>query len=551
LRCPIAKQAAVGAALPLQGEYVFNLEGADGAQLGVQVVALGGDSLRAVEFRGGLPGDGWDGSPRTSTDATIENGRAKFVRAAHAITIADDSATITAPDGRTLGTGGKVSRKSPTEGAKPPAGAVVLFDGSAKSEFPDGRMADDGSLLAGATSDHHFGDARLHLEFLVPYQPAAKADERGNSGAFLQGRYEVQILDSFGLSETDRACGALGKDKAPDVNMCYPPNTWQTFDIDFVAAKYDGERRIADARATVRHNGVVVQDNVALRESSLGRLIAEGPSTGPLWLQPHGEPVRFRNIWIASYEAGDQPELDRGDRMPAVGNFTRFLNQREKAADAARRRLLQAIDARAREIRRSDLPVDKKRLALDTIQADRDGFATQDKLPNADELIDLVLIFVEDCQRILDHCESFREQQAERAVSVDDNDADRRLAAIEDRIRGVIGGRDSFTQGSNWHGKWQNSDRAFEMAINLHKVAGNAFTGELVQIGDFGRPVRMNLEGELDGNRIQMRTTGMIRGKNRSFSFQGYLLGSRIVAAVDATTDDNKRAAGWLSLSRQ
>ena len=115
--------------------------------------------------------------------------------------------------------------------------------------------------------------------------------------------------------------------------------------------------------------------------------------------------------------------------------------------------------------------------------------------------------------------------------------------------RGVIGGRDSLTPGSNWQGKWQNADRAFEMAINVHNVAGNAFTGELVQIGDFGRPVRMSLEGELAGNRMRMRTTGMIRGKNRAFSCQGYLLGSRIVAAVEATTDENKPATGWLSLA--
>ena len=239
-----------------------------------------------------------------------------------------------------------MNRRSSTLGAKPPAGATVLFDGSANNDFADGRLADDGSLLAGATSDHHFRDGRLHLEFLVPYQPEARASERGHGGAFLQGRYEVQILDSFGLGESDRGCGALGKEKAPDVNMCFPPNTWQTFDIDFVAARHDGERKVADARATVRHNGVVVQDNVAFSEASLGRLISEGPNVGPLWLQPHGEPVRFRNIWIAPYEVSDQPEPDRGDRMPAVGNFTRFLNQREKAAEAARRRLLQAIDSR-------------------------------------------------------------------------------------------------------------------------------------------------------------------------------------------------------------
>ena len=120
-------------------------------------------------------------------------------------------------------------------------------------------------------------------------------------------------------------------------------------------------------RATVRHNGVVIQDNVAFNEASLGRLLAEGPNTGPLWLQPHGEPVRFRNIWIAPYDVGDQPEPDRGDRMPAVGDFARFLNSREKAAEAAKRKLTRRINARKREVRHWNVPEGKRRLVLESI----------------------------------------------------------------------------------------------------------------------------------------------------------------------------------------
>lgn len=549
---PQAARPKLDAASRLQGEYVFQIEAEDNDKLGVQVVALGDEKLRAMLFRGGLPGEGWDRSPRTSADAAIENGRAKFALPALAITIADDSATIAAPDGRTLGTGRKVNRKSRTLGAKPPAGATVLFADAASNDFPDGRLADDESLLAGATSKHQFRDGRLHVEFLLPYQPDVRPSERGISGVFLQGRYEVHISDSFGLAEGDRGTGALGNAKAPDVNMCFPPNTWQTFDIDFVAAKYDGDRKTADARATVRHNGVLIQDNVALREESVGRILSEGPNTGPLWLQPHDEPVRFRNIWIAPYAAADQPEPTRGDRMPAVGKFADFLNQQERAAKKARNELLQAIQNRAKVIRRSkQVPDGQKRIALDAIEKDRTALATNDTLPTSDELIDLVIKYIDNCQQNLDECESFRQKQADKAVRIQDAEADRRLQGIEEKIQGVIGGQKSLTAGSKWIGSWRRPDRAFEMEILVNKVAGNTFTGELIQKGDHGRPARMNLSGNLNGNRIQMQTTGMIQGKSRDFSFQGYLLGTRIVADVDAITTERDRVAGWLSVSRK
>ena len=128
--------------------------------------------------------------------------------------------------------------------------------------------------------------------------PQSTGQARGNSGVYVQSRYEVQVLDSFGLEGKDNECGGIYKVGKPKLNMCYPPLSWQTYDIDFAAAKYDSAgKKTANARISVEHNGVLIHDNVELPGHTAGRS-KEGPTPEPLFLQNHGNPVAYRNIWV-------------------------------------------------------------------------------------------------------------------------------------------------------------------------------------------------------------------------------------------------------------
>src|SRR5262249_23923974 len=159
------------------------------------------------------------------------------------------------PSGDEVGTMQKTERTSPTMGAKPPEGAVVLFDGTTADNFTNGRMTDDKLLMAGVTSKQKFGDCQVHLEFRTPYMPEARGQARDNGVCYWQGRYEVGALASLGRKEKNNGCGALYKTPAPAVNIGSPPLSWQTYDIDYQAAKYDASgNKTADAVITVRHN---------------------------------------------------------------------------------------------------------------------------------------------------------------------------------------------------------------------------------------------------------------------------------------------------------
>ena len=160
-------------------------------------------------------------------------------------------------------------------------------------------MTDEGLLMEGAETKEPVGAFQLHLEFCLPFMPYARGQGRANSGVYIQRRYEVQILDSFGLEGAANECGGLYRQTPPDLNMCLPPLAWQTYDIDYTAARFDSAgAKTANARITVKHNGVVVQDNVELPRATRAAPVKEGPETGPIYLQDHGNPVRFRNIWV-------------------------------------------------------------------------------------------------------------------------------------------------------------------------------------------------------------------------------------------------------------
>lgn len=298
----ISDPAQAGPDFALQGEYVGQVE-ADGHKIGcgVQVIALGDGQFRGVAYVGGLPGAGWDGRERLTLEGQSQADGAtvfKIVDGVETAELANGTFTMFNREGQTIGTLKKTERTSPTLGAKPPAGAVVLFDGTSPDAFQGGRMTDDGLLIEGATSKQKFQDFTLHLEFRTPFVPHARGQGRGNSGFYAQGRYEVQILDSFGLEGKDNECGGIYEIASPKVNMCFPPLSWQTYDVDFTAAAHEGGKKVNSARMTVRHNGVVIHDDLEIPRATRAAPVRESAQPGPVYLQNHGNPVRFRNIWV-------------------------------------------------------------------------------------------------------------------------------------------------------------------------------------------------------------------------------------------------------------
>ncbi len=190
---------------------------------------------------------------------------------------------------------------------------IVLFDGTDFSHWTDQNgkpvrweivgdamkiVPRKGSIM----TKRKFRDFKLHLEFKLPQMPPnVRGQGRGNSGVYIQRRYEVQILDSYGLETMNNGCGSLYKQRAPDKNACKKPGEWQSYDIIFHAARFEGQgnnaKKVKDARITMRHNGVLIHDDVAVpNKTGAGR--QEGPEPGPILLQEHGNEVWFRNIRI-------------------------------------------------------------------------------------------------------------------------------------------------------------------------------------------------------------------------------------------------------------
>lgn len=292
----------------IQGEYAGEMKTESGPKkAGVQVIALGGGKFEAVGYTGGLPGAGWNQEKKPErVQGSLRDGKVVFEGKYATGTIQDGVMKITGKGGEPMGQLKRIERKSPTLGAKPPEGAVVLFDGKSADEWsPRGGkqplMTQDGLLTQGVISKRKFGSHKLHIEFRLPYQPQNRGQGRGNSGIYVQGRYEVQMLDSFGLEGKHNECGGIYSVKNPDVNMCLPPLTWQTYDIDYTAAKFDDAGKlVSPPRMTVKHNGVLIHDNVELpgNRNTTAAPNKPGPQPGPIYLQNHGNPVRYRNIWV-------------------------------------------------------------------------------------------------------------------------------------------------------------------------------------------------------------------------------------------------------------
>lgn len=198
--------------------------------------------------------------------------------------------------------------------APPPSDAIVLFNGTGLGEW----QREDGTAAAWRVQDGYmevvrgagsirtrraFGDVQLHVEWATPAPPRGEGQARGNSGVFLMERYEIQVLDSY-RSDTyaDGQAAALYGQMPPLANACRPPGSWQTYDIVFRRPRFGADGRVTrPARVTLFHNGVLVQDAVEFAGRTAHAVAARYEAHAdrlPLALQDHGDPVRFRNIWV-------------------------------------------------------------------------------------------------------------------------------------------------------------------------------------------------------------------------------------------------------------
>jgi hypothetical protein len=213
---------------------------------------------------------------------------------------------------------------TPETPGKPPSDAIVLFDGTDLSHWQAAGggeptfTLEKGEMLSTNLKDpknnkyleskDKFGDVQLHVEFATPSPAHGESQGRGNSGVFLMGKFEIQVLDNYqNVTYADGACSALYGQYPPQVNACRPPGEWQTYDIIFHKPVYKDGKFEEPAYVTVLQNGILTQDHHRI-EGPTGHMIVakypeKFPETGPLQLQFHGNPVHYRNIWVRPLEA--------------------------------------------------------------------------------------------------------------------------------------------------------------------------------------------------------------------------------------------------------
>jgi len=204
---------------------------------------------------------------------------------------------------------------------RPPSDAVILFNGKDASKWmgQDGgpvkwRIENGYMEVVKATGNiqtiDQFGDCQLHIEWAAPAEVKSESQGRGNSGVFLMGRYEIQVLDGYSnITYADGLTAAIYGQYPPLVNACDKPGKWQTYDVFFVAPRFEGQKLVSPAYVTVVHNGVLVHHHTEVMGATAHRNRPEyrpQPPKGPIVLQDHGNPVRFRNIWIRELKGYDE-----------------------------------------------------------------------------------------------------------------------------------------------------------------------------------------------------------------------------------------------------
>jgi len=295
---PAAPKAAQEPDDGIQGLY----ESADPTvvKAGAKVVGQGGGAYKVILTAGS--------GPAIEMTGKLESGKVALTGSGgESGTIADKKLSVTVGD-KKYELAYTVVRPTML-GEKPPAGAIVLLpfvEGKKPSldawDPPTWTVLDDGSMQVSKgdiRTKQEFGDFKLHLEFWLPYEPAGRGQGRGNSGVYLADRYEIQVLDSFGLPPKDNECAAVYTQVAPKVNACLPPGCWQTYDITFHAPRFDADgKKIKDAVVTVVQNGVTVQDQTVIKGPTGSAKSKPEVKKAPFHLQDHQHKVQYRNIWL-------------------------------------------------------------------------------------------------------------------------------------------------------------------------------------------------------------------------------------------------------------